>query len=104
MAGLTTRVATDVGPLIVPRGLILPTIFYHLVNHDYELPELALLDQQLHDDDRVIELGAGPDGAQLPDGTAAARSVSGRSTLTSHGGARKSSSESSSRCSQSAPT
>ena len=59
MAGFSTRFATDVGPLEVPRGLISPAIFYHLVTHDYELPELTLLDQHLHGDDRVIELGAG---------------------------------------------
>lgn len=57
--GLTSRFATAVGPLRVPRDLVSPAIFYHLSTGDYEVPELELLDQHMRPDDRVIELGAG---------------------------------------------
>ena len=57
--GLQARFNTRVGPLTIPRTLVSPAIFYHLINGDYESPELELLDQYLSADDTVIELGAG---------------------------------------------
>jgi FkbM family methyltransferase len=57
--GLKDRFNTRVGLLTIPRTLVSPAIFYHLINGDYESPELELLDQYLCADDSVIELGAG---------------------------------------------
>jgi FkbM family methyltransferase len=57
--GLKSRFNTRVGLLTVPRAIVSPAIFYHLINGDYESPELALLDEYLTPDDNVIELGAG---------------------------------------------
>ncbi len=57
--GVKSRFHTRVGVLTVPRAVVSPAIFYHLVTGDYEAPELALLDEYLNPDDRVIELGAG---------------------------------------------
>jgi FkbM family methyltransferase len=57
--GLRTRFHTRVGKLSVPKAVVSPAIFYHLVTGDYEAPELTLLDEYLSPDDRVIELGAG---------------------------------------------
>jgi len=57
--GLKSRFNTRVGHLTIPRTLVSPAIFYHLMNRDYESPELELLDQYLCADDSVIELGAG---------------------------------------------
>lgn len=59
LAGLTSRFSTAVGPLHLPRARISPTVFYHLTNDDYEVPELDLLERHLTPDDRVVELGAG---------------------------------------------
>ena len=57
--GLQSRFNTRVGLLTVPQGIVSPAIFYHLINGDYESPELELLDEYLSPDDKVIELGAG---------------------------------------------
>jgi FkbM family methyltransferase len=57
--GLKSRFNTRVGLLTIPGTLVSPAIFFHLMNGDYESPELALLDQYLSVDDSVIELGAG---------------------------------------------
>jgi FkbM family methyltransferase len=57
--GLKSRFKTSVGSLAVPKSLVSPAIFYHLVNGDYESPERSLLEKYLSPDDRVIELGAG---------------------------------------------
>ena len=57
--GVRNRFHTKVGVLTVPKTVVSPAIFYHLVNGDYETPELTLLDEYLSPDDRVIELGAG---------------------------------------------
>jgi FkbM family methyltransferase len=57
--GLKHRFNTQVGPMNLPKAAISSNIFFHLINRDYEAPELALLDQYLSPDDRIIELGAG---------------------------------------------
>jgi FkbM family methyltransferase len=57
--GLKSRFQTQVGLLTVPKTAVSPAIFYHLLNGDYESPELALLDEHLSPDDCVLELGAG---------------------------------------------
>ncbi|NOT25666.1 MAG: FkbM family methyltransferase [Acidobacteria bacterium] len=57
--GLRDQFHTSVGMLTVPKAIVSPAIFYHLVTGDYETPELTLLDEYLSPDDRVIELGAG---------------------------------------------
>jgi FkbM family methyltransferase len=59
IGGMKSYFATDVGRLHVPRALVSSTIFYHLTNSDYEVPERTLLEENLSADDRVIELGAG---------------------------------------------
>lgn len=59
MAGVMSRFSTAVGPLEMPRDSISPTVFYHLTNDDYEVPELGLLERHLSPDDHVVELGAG---------------------------------------------
>ncbi len=50
---------TPVGPLEIPRSVVSPLLFYHLVAGDYEGPERRLLERHLGPNDRVIELGGG---------------------------------------------